>query len=524
VKVDTKRQTSRRRLRIVFAATVIWLSVVTTWSPAAARDGVVATGSITNLLDPYVTQGSSGADFAQNVFDTLIDINPTPSDGRGRHVPALATSWKVAPDGRSIDFTLREGVFFHHGEPLTADDVKFSVEHAIAPETRNPYLSTWLSTIAGVDIIDPRQVRVNLKSAWAGTLDALAARGQIVPKAYYEKVGKEGFAAKPVGSGPFIFVGQRPGDRIELKAFDKTWGPKPSFDRLIWRAIPDVNTRVAMLASGEADIISDVPPSIVSTITGNGGQVGYLGGGIQRFLVINAIKGRPLADQRVRLALNLAIDRKAVTKAIFGRDISLLAGPLSSDQLGGKAAEPYPYDPEKAKSLLAEAGYSKGFAMEVVYNPGRFVDDPELLPALISYWKKIGITTTLKAAEYSQWLEQARRKTFTGLLSYSKGTGSVADPISAFDRHIACGGLYSSYCNQELDAVVKSAAEVVDEGRLQETFSRAQRLAHDDAAQVFLYDPPAIVAWRKGLNWKSEYGFEVTARWTLLVPADGAKQ
>ncbi|MFM9970146.1 MAG: ABC transporter substrate-binding protein [Burkholderiales bacterium] len=490
----------------------------------AARDGVVATGAIAPTLDPHKGAGSAPAGiFAANVFNSLIGVNQTPKDGKGRHIPELATAWSVAKDGKSIEFTLRQNAFFHNGQPVTAEDVKFSIDRAIAPETKNPYRTSWLGNIVGADILSPAKVAIRLSTPWAGTLDGLAGRGQIVPKAYLAEVGEDGFAKQPVGSGPFAFVGMRPGDRIEFRAFDKYWGGKSQFDKLIWRAVPDVNSRIAMLASGEADVITDVPPSLVEVVKSNGAQVAHLRGGFQRYLFINTMRGGPLTDQRVRMALNIAFDRKVVFKAIFGQEVPFLNGPLSDFQIGGNAAKPYPYDPARAKKLLADAGYPDGFTTEVAYAPGRFADDAELLPSMASYWKKIGVSVTLKPLEFQQWLEAVSKKAYPGLMSFSKLSGSVSDPLSAFDRHVNCDSIYGSHCNKELTALVNSTKGVIDQKKLLEVFSKAQRMAHDDAGAVYLYDLPAIMAWKKGLSWRGEYGTDIGATWLLLVDSGAQK-
>ncbi|MFM9970149.1 MAG: ABC transporter substrate-binding protein [Burkholderiales bacterium] len=490
---------------------------------ALARDGVVATDAIAPSLDPHKNLGSAGALFSSNVFNSLIGVNQTPKDGRGRHIPELATAWNVAKDGKSIEFTLRQNVFFHNGQAVTAEDVKFSIERAIAPETKNPMRSSWLNNIVSADVLSPTRVAIRLSNPWAGTLDAIAARGQIVPKAYLAEVGDAGFVKQPIGTGPFAFVSMRPGDRIEFKAFDRYWEGKSQFDKLTWRAISDVNTRVAMLASGEADAITDVPPSLVGLVRSNGGQVVNLRGGFQRFFFINNMRGGPLADQRVRMALNISVDRNAVFKAIFGGEVPMLNGPLSSHQIGGDSVKPYPYDPERARKLLADAGYPNGFSTELIYTPGRFADEGELLPSFASYWKRVGITVALKPLEYQQWLETASKKAYPAMLSFSKGAGIVADPLSAFDRHVNCDSLYSSYCNKELSALVNSSRGIIDPKRLTEIFSRAQRMAQEDAAQVFLYDLPFIMAWKKGLTWRSEYGTDLNGSWLLLTDADAKK-
>lgn len=483
---------------------------------AAPRQIVVATAAITDVLDPHKTVGEPGTIYVANVFDSLVRLNPNPKDGRGRHLPALAKSWTTAPDGRSIDFVLNTAAKFQDMTPVTAEDVKFSIERAIAPATKNPYASSWLGNIAGVDILAPDKVRLRLKFAWSGTLDALAARAEILPKAYLTRVGDAEFARHPIGTGPYKVTGYKRSDRIELTAFEGYWGTPPAASKVIWRAVPDINTRVALLTSGGADLITNLLPGLVKLAQSNGLTVDFRRGAFQRFIEFNTIKGGPLADRRVRLAMNIAIDRKTLFNAVFGRDVEWVNGPSSSFQVGGDAAPPYPYDPAKAKELLKEAGFANGFKTELIYAPGRYIGDEELLPSLVSYWKKIGVDVRLVSMEYSSWLQAVQDKAFTGMAAFAKAPGQVADPFSSFDRHIRCGAVYSAYCNKDIDALVETARGSIDAAKLKAVFAKAQLMAHDDAAAIFLFDEPAILAHKPSVTWNSEFGPDLGIGWNAI--------
>ena len=504
-------------LRAACIAFALALTFAAGQASAQDRDLVVATAALTNVLDPHKTVGEPGTAYIANVFDPLIRLNPTPSDGRGRHIPATAKAWKVSKDGLTIDFVLNEKAKFHDGKPVTAEDVKFSIERAVAPATKNPYLSSWLENIQGMDVLSPNTVRLRLTFAWAGTLDALAARGQIVPKDYLSRVGDVEFARRPIGSGPFAVESYKTGEVIELRGFADYWAGAPEARRITWRAIPDVNSRIALLASGNADLITNVLPSLAGTLAKDEFQVQFLRGAFQRFIQFNSIKGGPLADQRVRLALNIAIDRKALFPAVFGRDVNWVNGPSSSFQIGGNAAPAYPYDPALAKQLLAEAGYKQGFETELIYAPGRYIGDEELLPSLVSYWKKIGVDVRLVPMEYSNWLKAVAQKAFKGMATFAKAPGMVADPFSSFERHVKCGSLYSAYCNKGLDDVILSVRGVLDERRLEEAFSKVQLIAHNDPSAIYLFDEPAIVAHKRSIKWVSEFGPDLGVSWNRIA-------
>ena len=512
------RSALQRRVAYAVARSTVAIALSVLPFQARAVDGVVATVAITDLLNPFLTQGSAGTAYTANIFDTLVSYNQTPGDGKGRITPGIATSWTVAPDGKSIDFIIRDDAYFHDGSKITAEDVAFSMQMIVDPTTKHPYRSSYFETLQGAEQTGPNTVRLLYSRPWPGTFDALAARANIVPKKHYLEVGPDEYAKKPVGSGPYALTSYRRGDRMELTAMPNYWGGKPYFDKITWRSIPDVNTRVAMLCSGEADAITDIQPSLLETIRSCGANAGVLKGIHQRFLIMNTLHGGPLADKRVRQALNLALDRKPIFDAIFGSNVEWVNGALSAYHIGGKAAEPFPFDPVLAKKLLAEAGYPNGFSTELMYTAGRYVDEAELLPTLVSYWKKIGVNVTTRSVEYNQWINFAGTKAYTGLFSYSKGAGTIADPTSAFDRHVMCGALYSAYCNQELDAIVKSAAGIIDEKKLEEIFVKAQRISHEDPPAVFLYDLPTMFGWKKGLRWLGEYGaLEQGGGWNFLT-------
>jgi peptide/nickel transport system substrate-binding protein len=487
-------------------------------SAASAPDSrpaiVYATPAVPDNMDPDKDAGSVSTRINANLYDTLIQLNP--QAGRGpRLIPDLATSWTVAADGKSIDFQLRPHVLFHNGKTMTADDVKFSLERAINPKTKDPF-ATYMRNLVSVEVLSPTSVRLHLSEPWIGTLDGLAAGGQIIPKAYVEQVGDDGFAAHPIGTGPFVFVDRQIGDSITFKAFDQYFAGKPAISKVVWRSVPDPNSRVSLLTSGGADLITDVPSSLVDSVRKSGAQVDYLIGPVQRFVVINTLKGPPLADKRVRMALNIALDRNAIFTAVFGRSVPQLEGPLAPQQIGGGGKLSYPYDPVRAKALLAEAGYPNGFSTELIYPPGRYTGDEELLPTLASYWKRVGITVALKATDYNEWLESVHEKTYAGLADFSKNDLPVSDPFSAFDRHIRCGASYSAYCNKQLDGLIDTVNAGIDVPKLTTVFRKAQQIAHDDAVQVFLYQEPGIIGVRKGLQWNSNYSPDTGIGWYVL--------
>src|SRR5262247_2269694 len=294
------------------------------------------------------------------VLYALHDALVKPMPGN-QMTPSLAESWTVSADQRAYDFKLREGLKFHNGDPFTAEDVKFSFMRAKGSKVLH-------DRVKEVVVVSPDRVRFQLHDpfpdfmAFYGTMATGA--GWIVPKAYIEKVGDDGFKKNPVGLGPYKFVSHNPGIELVMEANESYWRKVPSVKRLVYKVVPESTTRMAMLKRGEVDIayLLEVPqaqelkrdPNIKLAFSG-GIAIFYLD------FFDQWDPKSPWADKRVRLAANYAIDRKALSEAeTLGA--SRPAGSLIPRTFEfALPLEPYPYDPAKARQLLAEAGYPKGF-------------------------------------------------------------------------------------------------------------------------------------------------------------------
>src|SRR5437762_5250452 len=270
--------------------------------------------------------------------------------------PSLAESWQVSPDGRVYEFTLRKGVKFHNGDALTSEDVKFSFERYRGASAKN-----LKDRVAAVETPDPLRVRFRLKNPWPDFLTfytAASGAGWIVPKKYVEKVGDDGFKKAPVGAGPYRFVSFTPGVELVLEAYERYWRKTPSVKRLVFKAVPDESTRLAMLKRGEADIVYSIRGALAEELQRTPGltlKPNYPPATFWLVFVDQWDAKSPWHDRRVRLAVNYAIDRQAINRAEtlgFSR-ISASIVPYSFEF----AWQPplWPYDPAKAKKLLAEA-------------------------------------------------------------------------------------------------------------------------------------------------------------------------
>src|SRR5881296_1224235 len=318
----------------------VHFSLAPTWFDPAETSGIIT---------PFV------------VLYALHDAMVKPLPGNPM-APSLAESWSASTDWLVYEFMLRKGVRFHNGEPVTAEDVKFSLERYRGASNR-----MLKDRVLAIETPDPGRVRIRLKQPWPDfmTFYSIATgAGWIVPKKYVEKVGEDGFKKAPIGAGPYRFVSFTPGVELVLEAFDQYWRKTPSVKRLVLRVIPDPTTRYAALKSGEIDVTYWMTASLGEDLRRTPGLTlrPVVSSVMQWVAFVDQWDPKsPWHDQRVRLAANLALDRKTLNEAatLGLSKVTWSIVPASFDFYWQPPA--YPYDPGRAKRLLAEAGYPNGF-------------------------------------------------------------------------------------------------------------------------------------------------------------------
>ena len=311
--------------------------------------------------------------------------------------PCLAESWAMAPDGLSYAFTLRKGVLFHNGEPLMADDVKFSLERY-----RGSSSKTLKERVAGVDIQDPHRLTIRLNEPWPDFLTFYASAtgaGWIVPRKYVEQVGEDGFKKAPVGAGPYKFVSFTPGVELVCEAFEGYWRKAPAIRRLVFKVIPDEATRLAALQRGEIDIAYSIRGELADELTRTPGLAIKTAVGSATFWLYFADQWdakSPWHDPRVRLATNLALDLKTINQALtLGH--SRLTNSVFPENFDFYWQPPEPvYDAARARKLLAEAGYARGFDAGDYYCDASYANIAEVA---LNNLREIGIRVKLRPLE-----------------------------------------------------------------------------------------------------------------------------
>jgi peptide/nickel transport system substrate-binding protein len=405
-----------RRSRPVLAVSLLSLALLllVAAGPAAAQAKTELTIGLssfsTETLDP-VLGGHIVKYYLSMIFDYLVGSAP---DGSPSPAGGIATRWENSPDHKRWTFHLRKGVKFHNGDDLTSEDVKFSLQRAMGKRSTTGYAGPLRALIQDIETPAPDRVVIVTKES---TLiiptylsRALSSEGMIVPKKYLEANGDDVFARKPVGSGPYRFVEQVTGSHIKLAAVDNHWRiGVPKYKTMLFRLLPEETTRIALLRRGELDV-ADVSRERVKELQREAFPVHFRREeAILSMWVVLGPDGwpAPMKDKRVREALNLAIDRGEVAQAIFAGGADPAAIPLglswSFKEIGFKPTQDmaYPYDPARAKKLLADAGHPNGFPLDVyAYQLPGLPEGKAMAEAVAGYWEKIGIKPKLIPVDY----------------------------------------------------------------------------------------------------------------------------
>ena len=356
---------------------------------------------------PHLEMNASN-DWMQLLYDHLLGTTP---DGKFSPDLGLANKWEMSPDGLTWTFHIKKGVKFHDGVELTAKDVKFSIELLALPESVSSNTSFVRKDVKSIEIKDPYTLIIHCKqpSIFLNSLfsNLEIPSGMVVPKDYYERVGKDAFMKRPIGSGPYKWHSQEVGSFIKLEATDKHWRDGvPKYKYMTYLIIPEESTRIAMLKTGEADIarigrdsVRDAQNAGLNVMIKQNGSVVYFQPNMQWTSPV-------FSDLRFRKALNLAIDKESIIKNIFSGFAKPMATYPGSNifVIGGDPnLKPYPYDPQEARRLIKEGGWEgHEFTLMSYARPG-CPEFPLVVEAIAGYWEKIGLKPKIRMSEWTVW-------------------------------------------------------------------------------------------------------------------------
>ena len=498
-------------LRLVLAV-VLALSLT---SPLAAqtpkRGGTLVVGMSQDLpgLDPHPSTSTITYQVLSLVYQGLVDFD---RDLKIR--PVLAESWKVSPNGKEWTFALRKGVKFHNGRPLTAGDVKFSLDRILDPKTAARGKGA-LSIIESVQVVDPQTVRVHLTRASGAFLSRIAGTYQAIlpPEAV------QGPAFKPIGTGPFQLTEWKMNERVELKRFDGYWeAGLPYLDAVTLKPVPDGTVRLTALKTGDAGFVQLIPlealaelqaaPSkdyVVSTVKGGGGFSA---------IILNSRKP-PFNDVRVRRAVALATDKKEVGLGVWRG----FAQPINQWMPPGTpwffAVPDRKVNVEQAKKLLAEAGLARGTKLtHTVGQVANLVPAAQVFQAQLT---RIGVDLQLEVLDWPAYIKRQRAMDFT---STNTNFFPKVDPDDAYYRYFHSKGganeLSGGYANPAADKLLEEGEATVDPGKRAEAYRRLVELIQDEVPVVTTGLGDAAIGWRTPVK-----GFEPHIIGLLAYPGGG---
>jgi peptide/nickel transport system substrate-binding protein len=428
------------------------------------------------------------------LFDALMEID----NATGEIEPALATEWTVSEDGTVYDFTLRAGVTFHDGSEFTADDVVATFEAGRDPV--NAYAADYEGVT--VEVVEPLQVRIIRETPDVTYLRRLAET-QIISDQQFAEGGNQAIEEAPIGTGPFKFVEWTKGDRIVLAANESYWeAGKPYLAELIFRPIPESSTRLAAVQTGEVDIVNrlnaDEAQSLLSV---EGVEVVRYPADRVYYITFNNLStgiGLPTEDARVRQAMNYAVNRQAIVDGLFNGFASLSSGFVTPTNLGyDESVTPFPYDPERAKELLTEAGYADGFEIGMACPIGAYTNFEEVCQAIAADLAAVGITMAdgeVNLMESGVFWDLEAQKELPPLFGDS-WSASVGEALPRLEG--ALGGpeqSYSSWYDEEIGALLAQISQEFDTEARAELYRTLQAYMVENPPFIYLYEPYSFEA------------------------------
>jgi peptide/nickel transport system substrate-binding protein len=460
---------------------------------SSAAGGQAAGGTLTigsSVAPPSIDPTSNAAAaidevFDYNVYQHLVQLAPN-----GQIVPVLATKYSWSPDRKTVTFTLRQGVKFSNGDPLTAADVVYSLNRVVAKGTKYPY-TTLMGTLTSVKATDASTVAVTLSQPNQEWLYQLAAYSNGI---ILDQKAAGAIATAPVGTGPYAYKSQVSNYSVTLGANASYWGTKPGYGTVVFRYFSDTNAENSALTSGQIQVIDNLSnPADASQFQGNSAFSivhGPTNGKIQ--LTLNNASG-PLKNVLVRQAIAYAIDKQAILKTVGGGFGTV----IGSDTVPGDPwysasyAQTYAYDPAKAKQLLAQAGYAKGFSLTLTLPPYGYATQSG--PLIQAYLKKVGVNVTIKQVQFPLWLSQV----FTGK-SFDM---TIIDHVEARDiANYATAAYYWGYAKTAQVASLLAAGNTAATPAAQTAkYTQVLKQITADAVNVWLYNPDAITVVKSGI-------------------------
>ncbi|HEX3787150.1 MAG TPA: ABC transporter substrate-binding protein [Pseudonocardiaceae bacterium] len=446
-------------------------------------------------LDPGLQYDTDSYSVYRNIFDQLLHRDSTTN----KIVPWLATKW-TQNDPTTWTFTIRSGVKFADGSPLTAADAAFSIQRILDPSFASQQNANFSAIASATGSGQTLTVKTKYPSP---TLLTYLTTLSVVPMAYVQKVGNAAFNLKPMGSGPYSFVSDIPGSQVDLKRNDSWWGTKPSISQVTFRAVPAVASRIADLESGKAQIATELTSDSANQIKGNS-NLQVLTSPTERvsYLAFNTINGGPTNNVNVRKAISMSIDYKSLIGNLEGgyaKQVNSMSTPLD---LGYPTNLPnFAYNPTEAKSLLQAAG-AVGQTVVMATSPSY---DPQIVQAIQADIQAVGLKVQIQNTDQATYLEKVQSPTHDwGSIRFGQWSCSCEDSDGVVYPLFHTGTIWSSYSNPQFDNLVDQARQTLNQTTRNSLYNQAYGVLNKDLPGVGLFQIVSIYGAAKGVQYKPD--------------------
>lgn len=466
-------------------------------SPSGPKILTFVEGVDVSTLDPAFVTDRPTQTVLRHVFENLVDTDPA----TGGVVPWLATDWKVSDDKKQWTFHLKSGVKFSDGTPLTAAVAKSSLERLLDKNLAAANASL-VSTITAIAAPSETELQITTKEPFAPLLENLAHPGAaIVPPNFNPQ--------KPVGSGPFVIAERQNAVKLVLAKNAQYAGPAPAWDQIVYRPVPEPASRVANLEAGAAQIVKPIPPESVADLKNNGKvEVMVAPSTFQISFEINS-RIKPFDDPKVRRALNLAVDKEAIVKNLLRGMGSIPTGPVPPGAQWPLNLPAYPYNPDEAKRLLAEAGVQPGMEVVIWTSQGRYTKEKEMAEAVSGYLQAIGLAPKIEIMEWGVYSKAIEKKDKPAALYILGSSVPTLDWRLTRNFLSTSTNNYSGYKNEEVDKLLLQARTVFEDSARKALYDQIQTKVWEDAPYLFVYNSVQIIGLQKGVTGLTAYGHEI---------------
>ncbi|MBA2449913.1 MAG: ABC transporter substrate-binding protein, partial [Chloroflexi bacterium] len=463
--------------------------------PAAAPAGAAfraAIGVDPDTLEPAGQTTTTVQNIVDYVTEPLVLLQPD-----GKLAPGLAEKWEPSADGKTYTFTLRKGVKFHDDSDLDAETVKLSLERILNPQmkvaVRDPFTR---DRVEAVTAVDPGTVRIQLKDPFGPFLSKMAGTEMsIVSKATSQKF-PDSYNEEPVGTGPYRLKERRKGESVSLERNEAYWGQKPYYGSVVFRIVPEAATRESLLLANQVDMIILPPISDIPALQRNNNVKVLLAESNRTiFLAMDQTLpgGTPLADKRVRQALNYAVDKEGIIKSVLFGAATAMDAPMSPSLFGHAKQTPYAYDPNKAKQLLQEAG-QPSLSLKFIHPTGRYVQDAQGAQAIAGNLRDVGVTTELATSDWPTYLASINVPEDKGtahlhLLGWAPGFLDAFQQMVVFTKTSwpPKGLATAHWTHPRVEELLDQAAKDPSQDKRKELYAEAQMIVWDEAPWIFLW-------------------------------------